>query len=57
MPLRKIDEGPRQLSCTDPEHMPPSHMLLEPGLYEHTCPACGQVRLIRVEGGSWSTDG
>ena len=30
-------------ACSDPQHNPPSHMVLEPGVYQHTCPNCGNV--------------
>ena len=33
--------------CVSPEHLPPQHMVLEPGTYEYTCPVCGQVTVIR----------
>lgn len=38
--IRKIGEVP--VPCSHPEHYPPSHMVLPPGRYEHTCPACGR---------------
>jgi hypothetical protein len=34
--------------CCHPEHNPPSHMVLSPGTYEHTCPGCGRVVLFTV---------
>lgn len=38
-PLRKIrDIKP----CLDPAHNPPSHLYLEAGEYEWTCPSCGK---------------
>lgn len=38
-PLRKIrDIKP----CLDPAHNPPSHLYLEGGEYEWTCPSCGK---------------
>ena len=37
--LRKIrDIKP----CLDPAHNPPSHLYLEAGEYEWTCPSCGK---------------
>lgn len=39
MPTRKIADLPK--ACTDPEHGPPAHAVLSPGVYEHECPACG----------------
>lgn len=29
--------------CLNPEHNPPAHIVLEPGVYEHTCPGCGHT--------------
>jgi len=34
--------------CLHPEHDPPSHMVLEPGIYEHTCPNCGRKMTFTV---------
>lgn len=28
--------------CLDPAHNPPSHLYLEAGEYEWTCPSCGK---------------
>ena len=38
--IRKIADIPR--SCNHPEHNPPNMIVLSPGVYEHTCPGCGQ---------------
>lgn len=63
MPTKKIAElgsqhayiGKRRALCGHPEHNPPSHMVFEPGIYEHTCPACGKVTVFRVDRGvRWS---
>lgn len=37
--LEKIEDYPEP--CCHPEHNPPMHMVLGPGKYRHTCPACG----------------
>ena len=37
--IRKIADLP--LPCTHPEHRPPMHMVLPPGVYEYVCPGCG----------------
>jgi len=29
--------------CIHPEHNPPTHIVLRPGIYEYTCPACGKT--------------
>ena len=38
--LKKIADVPKV--CMSPEHNPPAHVVLEPGVYEHTCPDCGE---------------
>lgn len=61
MPFRRIEKPERHLSwehrerdrCLDPSHNPPTHIVLEPGEWEYTCPSCGEVRHIRVEGPQW----
>lgn len=50
MPTRKIhDFSPSHSSCNHPEHNPPSMIVLPPGLYEHTCPRCGQKQTFTVK--------
>lgn len=34
--------------CSNPEHNPPSHIVLDPGIYEHTCPSCGKTEQFEV---------
>lgn len=46
MPLKKIANVP--IPCNHPEHEPPTHIVLRPGVYEHTCPACGTKRVFTV---------
>ena len=51
MGLRKIKDIPP--ACRHPEHNPPTHIVLEPGEYEHTCPGCGEkIKFIvqRIDG-------
>lgn len=48
MPLRKLREGTDRY-CRDPEHAPPQHIVLEPGLWEHECPSCKRKIRFRVE--------
>ncbi len=43
--LKKIRELDKQRICKHPEHNPPGHIVLPPGVYEHTCPACG-IRIV-----------
>lgn len=56
MPTRRLPDDPndpwvklRGLPCRDPDHNPPTMMVYEPGLYEHTCRACGQVQRFGVQ--------
>jgi hypothetical protein len=58
MPLEKI-EG-MGLPCMSPEHNVPMHIVLEPGTYRYTCPACGHVTVFEVPlifCKSWSGNG
>lgn len=63
MPTRKIADFPRQkadpkfdkdgylkklMGCQHPEHKPPTHMSLPPGIYEHECPACRDKQTFTV---------
>jgi len=34
--------------CNHPEHYPPNNIVLEPGVYEHVCPACGARFVFEV---------
>lgn len=53
MPTRKIGEVDNEkMRCRDPEHNPPTHIVYEPGIWEHECPRCGRkVRFVvpRIE--------
>jgi len=61
MPTRKIRDLPLEHwytpwpPCQHPEHNPPSHMVFEPGVYEHTCPGCGR-QLEFVVHGTWCSN-
>ena len=57
MPTKKIadDTGWKQKLCRDPGHNPPSHMVYEPGAYEHTCPKCNRKLIFTVQAPSWSS--
>ena len=46
MPLEKIGEVRRP--CNDPDHNPPSMIVLPDGVYRHTCPSCGSVVVFTV---------
>jgi predicted RNA-binding Zn-ribbon protein involved in translation (DUF1610 family) len=50
MPLMKISEPKDDRPCISSEHFPPSMIALSPGMYEHTCPACGNKIIFRVTG-------
>lgn len=39
-PLRKV--------CRHPEHDPPTMMVFSPGVWKHTCPACGRSTTFTV---------
>ena len=47
--LRKIS-GPPKSPCRHPEHNSPGMIVLEPGMYEHTCPGCGNKQIFTVSG-------
>lgn len=53
MPLRKIEDEPdnweRVHPCIHPEHDPPINLVLQPGKYEYTCPACGKKTVFVVQ--------
>lgn len=54
MSLRRIDVPKYdRTECKSPEHNPPMHIKLEPGIYEHTCPVCGAKRVFTVPGVSY----
>jgi hypothetical protein len=40
---RKIADLPKEAICRHPDHEPPGHIVLPPGVYEHTCPGCGKT--------------
>lgn len=58
MTTRKISDLPKphdgwshkKRMCISPYHLPPSHRVFEPGVYEHTCPMCGNVIVFTVSG-------
>lgn len=54
MPLERLDEGKRApwvSQCRHPEHDPPTMIVLQPGTYRHTCPACGNQVVFVVSPG------
>lgn len=50
MPLKKLDDDKtwNRKMCRSPEHKPPSMMVYPPGLWEWTCPACGEKTVFSV---------
>lgn len=54
--MRKISELPEDTklwtyqnpNCLNPEHEPPRHINLEPGIYEHICPSCGNKIIVNI---------
>ena len=42
MPTKLIEKFEVKKVCKHPEHLAPSQMVYEPGIYEHTCPNCGE---------------
>jgi hypothetical protein len=46
---RKIADLPNDRICLHPEHNPATMKVWMPGLYEHTCPGCGQTQGFTIE--------
>jgi len=44
--LEKIKDAEKP--CSHPGHNPPMHIVLTPGTYRYTCPACGKVTEFKV---------
>lgn len=44
---------PHRRPCFHPEHNPPQHIVLAPGIYEHECPACGHKTIFTVRETYW----
>ena len=53
MPLKKIGNLPKFYYCRNPEHNPPTMIVLPDGIYEHTCPGCGQTTTFTVQRAVW----
>lgn len=49
MPTKKIADLPSRFVCRHPEHNPPGHCVFPPGVYEHTCPGCGDTQQFTVD--------
>jgi len=48
MGFKKIEDFNLKNTCRDPEHYPPTQIVLEPGIYEWTCPNCGNVTIVNI---------
>lgn len=52
--LKRISDGDEDKKwitskpCLSPEHNPPSHIVLQPGTYEYTCPSCGTTMRFTI---------
>lgn len=49
MTIKKIETWPKIKQRLNPEHNPPTHICLEPGSYEHTCPGCGKTQQFTIQ--------
>lgn len=45
---KKIANLPKNETCRDREHNPPNMIVYEDGVYEHTCPSCGNKIIFTV---------
>jgi hypothetical protein len=48
MPTKKIADFPEMKICQSYDHNPPTMMVYPPGIYEHTCSACGYKTVFSV---------
>lgn len=40
-------ELPQHMTCRDPQHEPPTHILIPNGMgYRHVCPQCGRETIL-----------
>jgi hypothetical protein len=44
--MKKIADFEKEHICRHPDHDPPTMIVLQPGIYEHKCPACGQKQIV-----------
>lgn len=49
MPFTDWKPLPTTDACRDPEHNPPSHIVLPDGVHTYRCPSCGREVTIRVQ--------
>ena len=61
MPFRKLTPKEEELYaqeiCRNPEHDPPSHMVLAPGVHIWVCPGCGKEQVIHQRDCRWDSKG
>lgn len=55
MPTNKIRDLDRQEMCVHPDHLPPLHKILPPGVYEHICEGCGRTIEFIAKGHHWTS--
>ena len=50
MPFKPTDKNkwPKPKICLSPEHNPPGHIVLEPGMHTWVCPECGKETTYEV---------
>lgn len=48
MSLKRVGDLPQEHVCQHSEHNPPAHIVLRPGVYEHTCPGCKRTLQFSV---------
>lgn len=53
MPLRKLGDLHNHQTCRHPDHDPPTMIVLPDGIYEHTCPGCGQKTTFTIQRATW----
>lgn len=46
--MKKMFDWPMDKRCLHQSHDPPTMIVLQPGSYEHKCPSCGHVTIVRV---------
>lgn len=50
MPFTDYEPEQIEKRCRDPQHNPPSMIVLKPGTYTWECPACGAKQTFTVRG-------
>ncbi len=58
MPFKPVDKSSPKWAekrCTNPEHNPPTMIVLPPGSHVWVCPACGHEQTVYVPDVRWGT--